>query len=78
MLLQRSKVDVLVFKTNIKSEDELQQIAVLLGNDPNIFRWSIDTDDIDNVLRIESAEISPGHIIAIIEQAGFICNELTD
>lgn len=78
MLLQRSKVDVLVFKTNINSEDELQKIAELLGNDPNIFRWSIDTDDIDNVLRIESANLSPENIILKISQAGFLCNELTD
>lgn len=77
MLLQRSKVDVLVFKTNINSEDALQKIAVLLGNDSHIFRWSIDTEDIDNVLRIESKDLLPEQIISKIEQAGFLCNELT-
>lgn len=78
MLLQRSKVDVLVFKTNISSEDEVQKIAALLGNDSNIFRWSIDTEDIDNVLRIESKDLLPEQIISKIEQAGFLCSELTD
>ncbi len=78
MLYQKNNIDILVFKTNVFSEDDLMKIAELLGGEPNIFKWSIDTEDIDHVLRIESKDLSVQEVIFKVEAAGFLCNELTD
>ena len=42
-----------------------------------IFKWSIDLEDIDNVLRVEaSSELEIEHINNLIQQKGFYCEDL--
>ena len=51
----------------------------LFNNHPGITDWSIDTEDIDNVLRIEAAENLNEHdVISLINTRGFYCDALTD
>ena len=73
----RSKI--LVFKTNLETEDGIQAISGVLNDDPGIARWTVDQSDVDNVLRIEAHEPSlPSVFIAMIQKAGFDCDELPD
>jgi len=71
-------LEVLVFKTNIRSEIDLGRAATLLNREHDIRRWSVDQNDIDNILRIEAYELAPDTVIAIIRNAGFCCEELAD
>ena len=69
---------VLIFKTNVESEEQLQQAAELLDSNYSILKWNIDRDDIDNVLRIESRHSNTDDIMKVMVDAGFLCEELTD
>ncbi|HEY9006331.1 hypothetical protein [Ohtaekwangia sp.] len=69
--------DVLIFKTNIRKPD-VECVAKRLDPEQRITRWSIDCDDVDCVLRIESQQLSTEEVIGIIGRAGFHCEELPD
>jgi len=68
----------LIFKTNIESELALKEIEVALVADTNLLDWSIDREDIDKVLRVESKINNSKEIINTIRHAGYICEELPD
>ncbi len=49
--------EILVFKTNVLSDKDFETISRLLALEKRIIRWSIDREDIDKVLRIESDQL---------------------
>jgi hypothetical protein len=69
---------VLIFKTNVESEEQLQQASLLLNATDSIIKWNIDREDIDNVLRVESSLPHISDIMKIMVDAGFACEELLD
>lgn len=72
-------MELLIFKTNIESNKKIQMVKPIFNNDPTILDWSVDTEDIDNVLRIESAGgIDENKIIGMINTCGFKCENLPD
>ena len=70
--------EVLVFKTNILSDEDVEKIGHVLTSEDNIARWNIDRDDIDKVLRIECDQLQPEAVIKVLRDAGFECEELPD
>jgi len=70
--------EVLVFKTNILSDEDVEKIRHVLASESNIARWNIDRDDIDRVLRIECDHLQPDAVIKVLRNAGFECEELPD
>ena len=70
--------EVLVFKTNISSDEDVEKIGRVLTSESNITRWNIDRDDIDKVLRIECDQLQPEAVIKLLRDAGFECEELPD
>ena len=70
--------EVLVFKTNILSDEDVEKIGRVLTSESNITRWNIDRDDIDKVLRIECDQLQPEAVIKLLIDAGFECEELPD
>lgn len=71
------KENIWVFKTNIKSHDDIQTVSDVFNKD-EIFQWTVDTDDQDAVLRVVTALSSPEEIIKSITNKGYLCSELTD
>ena len=69
---------VLVFKTNLTYQKDVERISTELDKQEGIIKWNVDLSDVDNVLRIESSKIQPVQIINIIAAAGYNCEELTD
>ncbi|HEY0668972.1 MAG TPA: hypothetical protein VGD22_12385 [Sphingobacteriaceae bacterium] len=67
---------ILVFKTNIRLKKDLAIIEKILKKDLLILHWSLDRDDIDKILRIESKSKNSSQIIAAINKAGYFCEEL--
>ena len=49
-------MNILIFRTNIKTKKKVKAVKPLFNNHPVITAWSIDIEDIDNVLRIEAQE----------------------
>ena len=70
--------EVLVFKTNILSDEDVEKISHVIASESNITRWNIDRDDIDKVLRIECDQLQPEAVIKVLRDAGFECEELPD
>jgi len=70
--------DIHVFKTNIGFAHDVKKISPVLGEESRIKKWSVDVEDVDNVLRVEAHRIEPTEIISLITQCGYSCEELTD
>lgn len=71
-------MEVLVFKTNLRYNRDLERIGMLISRDYRISKWNVDRMDIDKVLRIESKDLLPEEVIALVKDAGYYCEELTD
>ena len=70
--------DILVFRTNLESEEALDTIRPILDDHPQIMRWNVDHWDIDKVLRVEATSLTPHTVIQLVQEAGFDCEELPD
>lgn len=70
--------DVMVFKTNIETEQDLNDIATILNREASVLKWNVDREDIDRILRIESLKGDLAVIQQKVAHAGFLCEELTD
>jgi hypothetical protein len=70
--------DVLVFKTNISTAEEVKRLSEILNIQKGVLKWNVDLNDIDNVLRIESHIMGADTIIALLCDGGYECEELPD
>ena len=70
--------DILIFKTNIMDEYDVEKIALLMTEEPRIKKWNIDLQDFDKVLRIEAHHLQEHEVITSIRKAGYRCEELND
>jgi len=77
-LMEDIKMEVLVFKTDIIGEKNTENLGQILKEDHRIRNWNIDQNDIDNVLRIESSEMSPADVIELVKNLGYMCEELPE
>lgn len=66
---------VLIFKTNIKHQNDVDVVTPLLNQTHGIHQWNVATDDIDKVLRIETFQLQAHEIINLINSAGYHCEE---
>jgi len=69
-------MEVLVFKTNLRFKKQINAITPHINNLQGIARWNVDLDDTDKILRIESVDLCPRAVEAILQQAGYFCEEL--
>ena len=68
--------EILVFKTNVKTEPDQLRLKELFDGNPAIHRWNVDTDDVDCVLRVVSKQIRAEEIIQLLTETGYQCLEL--
>ena len=64
------------FKTNINCENSIRTLMLFIEASPDIKSWSVDTSSIDNLLSVQSSNLSSEEIISIVEKAGFKIEEL--
>ncbi len=76
--LINSQTSVIIFKTNIETEQDLNRVAIFLSTEPHIRKWSVDREDIDHVLRVEAEGLDQLTIKKSVEYAGFLCEDLVD
>lgn len=68
---------LLIFQTDIKSNKKIKSLKSVFNNNSHIIDWSIDLEDIDNVLRIEATEdLLEEYIIDIVKIKGFYIKTL--
>lgn len=70
---------ILIFRTNVQHRKEAIHALNILYNylQPDE-RATIDLEDCDKVLRVESSHVNPQEVIAIMNQSGYDCAELED
>ena len=72
-----TSVKLLILRTNIKSKKKLRRVSRLLDEHPLIYKWTIDLEDIDNVLRVEaSSDLEIENVNELIQKEGFYCEDL--
>jgi hypothetical protein len=68
---------LLIFQTNIDSKHHLDVVSSVFKKHSAIIDWSVDTEDIDKVLRIEATEnLYEKDVITMLDANGLYCNEL--
>ncbi|MGE7778283.1 hypothetical protein [Chitinophaga caseinilytica] len=73
-----SGMEVLVFRTNLRFKKDLRLVAPVLDEAPGLHKWTVDREDTDKVLRIETRNPDPTPIIRLVEACGYLCEELPD
>ncbi|MEW7278994.1 hypothetical protein ABW636_10400 [Aquimarina sp. 2201CG1-2-11] len=72
-------MELLIFRTDIKSKKKVKFLKPVFKKYTDILRWSVDLEDIDNVLRIEAnTNITEDDIIKIVQLHGFYIKTLPD
>ena len=72
-------MNVHVFKTDISTKHLAKCMKPIFNNNPVIAEWSVDTEDIDNVLRVVTTpHLCEQDIIDLVNAYGFQCNVLPD
>lgn len=71
-------MEVLVFKTSVQSRNNIQSVGAALEALTGVLKWNFDLQDADNILRVESKELSPRNVEQVLQHAGFACEELPD
>jgi copper chaperone CopZ len=71
-------MDILIFKTNLDNPVLVNRVQPVIQNIPGVQRWNVDIQDCDNVLRVEATEVSPRSIEAVLQDAGYYCEEMVD
>ncbi|MBD80847.1 MAG: hypothetical protein CL840_18165 [Crocinitomicaceae bacterium] len=70
-------MNLIILKTNLRDELQVESIQSVLSTHPHISDWSVDTEDIDNVLRIEAKNmLTEEDVIQLIQAHGFSCEVL--
>ena len=67
---------IFIFKTNIQTEEDKLRVGALLNQDARIEQWSVDTQDVDCVLRIVSPTLDAPTLMEWITRLGYQCSEL--
>ncbi len=67
---------ILIFKTNIEQDFELNHVNDVFKNIESIINWNVDREDSDKVLRVESLKNNISEIISVLKNIGFFCEEL--
>ncbi len=79
VILNTVTMSLFIFRTDIKTKKKVKVVKPIFNNNPDIKNWSVDTEDIDNVLRIESnGNLRENDIITLMSSCGFHCETLTD
>lgn len=72
-------MELLIFRTDIKTKKKVRMVKPLLDNRLNVIDWSIDLEDIDNVLRVEAMNgAEEQEIVELVASEGFYCESLPD
>lgn len=70
-------MDIFVFRTNIGTKKLVEALKPVFSKQRAISRWSVDIEDIDNVMRVVTkARLPEMDIIKMVRNLGFECEAL--
>jgi hypothetical protein len=72
-------MNIIILKTNIPSPQGARRLDPLFRALPGVIRWSVDTEDVDKVLRIEDrGDLTEDRVIGLISSWGYQASRLPD
>ncbi len=72
-------MNLFIFKTDVATNAKVESLKRFLQDNPIIRKWSVDLEDIDKVLKIETTvDLKETEIISHLASAGFNCETLPD
>lgn len=70
------KMYLIIFKTSVATQKQVQQLLSLLSKLPLITQCNFDLDDCDNILRIVSTDLQSQTICQLLHTEGFSCEPM--
>lgn len=68
-----------ILKTNFRDEVHVEELTPVFNLHPAIYRWHVDIDDCDRILKIEARSgLSESELIQLLVQYGIKCEVLPD
>lgn len=74
--ISNNKRAILIFRTSITTELEIERIKILFDQYSQIHKWNVDFEDWEKVLRIESHGITKTDVINILQTINIYISEL--
>ena len=71
-------MQVLVFKTNGQTQEQVNRVKALLQPVLSITDWNFDLSDRDRILRVVTPSLPPRFIESLLQTSGLYCQELED
>ena len=71
-----NKNDILIFRTSITTEQEIEKIKKLFAQHSQIHKWNVDFEDWEKILRIESNGIMASGIMNMLQTIDIYISEL--
>ncbi|WP_299228658.1 hypothetical protein [uncultured Psychroserpens sp.] len=72
-------MELLLFQTNIETTQKVKLLSPILNNHSEVLKWNVDTEDIDNVLRIEATKnLKEDDVMELVRILGFDISILSD
>lgn len=69
---------IAVFRTSLQTKQDVSKLEQGLATLPRLSSWTVDLDDCDRVLRLVGVCIDINSVQALVQKAGFFCEELDD
>ena len=67
---------IYVFKTSVKSKNQVKKLTPQINNLLENDKWNFDLEDCDNILRIDSKQNIVSKIIDLLKSQNINCEEL--
>lgn len=74
--ISNNKRAILIFRTSITTELEIERIKILFDQYSQIHKWNVDFEDWEKVLRIKSHGITETDVINILQTINIYISEL--
>lgn len=71
-----NKNDILIFRTSITTEQEIEKIKKIFAQHSQIHKWNVDFEDCEKILRIESNGIMASGIMNMLQTIDIYISEL--
>ena len=71
-----SRDDILIFRTSIKTKQDIERIETLFAQYPCIHKWNVDLEDWEKVLRIECSDINSTKITSLLKEIDIEAQDL--
>jgi tRNA G26 N,N-dimethylase Trm1 len=70
-------MEIYIYKTNILNQEKAKALNTIFSKHSEISRWTVDTEDIDKVLKVESKQpLAENELMQELNHAGFSCEVL--